>query len=74
MICNQTTGCNCLRCRPTQQLIYRPEFITPKESEFVKVKKEDLEFIFSQLGKLDEYQNYEKQKEFKSKYLGEKGK
>lgn len=43
------------------------------EDGFVQVKKEDLEFIFSQLGKLDEYQNYEKQKEFKSKYLGEKG-
>ena len=74
MICNQTTGCNCLRCRPTQQLIYRPEFITPKESEFVQVKKEDIEFLLNEIGKLDEYQDYERQKQISIKYLGEKGK
>ncbi len=74
MICekgeHKMQGEYCLKCGWLFKYIETEQQV---KSEFVQVKKEDLEFIFSQLGKLDEYQNYEKQKEFKSKYLGEEG-
>lgn len=73
MICNQTTGCNCLKCRPTQELIYRPEFIPTKESEFVQVKKEDLLFLIEQTRLEENYIEHEKISNIREKYLVEKG-
>lgn len=66
-ICNQPIPTDFKRC---WGVICKHE----GEDGFVQVKKEDIEFLLNEIGKLDEYQDYERQKQISIKYLGEKGK